>query len=1076
MSDILTTSDDEQPEMIAASLRSSQTTTDSDEFLLDIGKNTAFSKLANDRLSGLTINKLKVEAMALVGRSKEVATLQNCLSRMVPLQRKNEDNAENDTPDTPPESSLIQSGVKKELCFIKGFSGVGKTKLSQSLKKEVAKYENMVFVEGKFGMNNSSERPYSALGKAFGAVLRELRKKKKFDKVGTLIRESSVGAAVGALVNLIPELGELGIARTALPFSKSKLDNSLDRWKFAFRSLTRVLTAVSSPLVIVLDDIQRADLPSLEMIQHLITDLLNPNPLMVIGCFRSNEVDSYSDITIKINDLQRLKEKHGFNVTEIALGSCNLDDVNAMIMAMLSVDDPSISQDLAELCFKRTMGNPFFLIEFMKMLQREELLTFSLGLMKWTYDVTKIEESTMSTANVATLLQARIRFLPKDVQQMLQLAACLGQAFRVNNLLVLWKIRDLSKSESKVLNEVLSMLAKAEEGMLVEAYGDDLYHWVHDKVQEAAMTLDTPDLNALQFRVGQQLLTGLDEELIEEDLFIVTDLVNRGNEKDNIEFAELNLRAAKKARSISAFEASSKYAAGGINVLPSDAWKTDRSLALDLYTIGAQMQLISGNIDVADEYSKELFKQENVSVMETLPLRIARAWTLSSVESKHVEATEYVLKLLRELGYKLIWRRSLASAQAVSAFPRTLKLFKEAPRDFYKTLEVVTDPKQKAISDLLHLLHYSSYMSGRLFLAALSCCKDVELTMKFGITDNSARSFCNLGGFVLHLQEDYATTLRLAESAFAIQDIIGEANRGITVQDAHGNGLCFAKPLQESIPLLAEAHNLSMRAGDTEYANWSLLFFVAMIPYMLGKKLAPLLEECQKALTHVEEGGWADHVVTMKLMIHLIKNLQGKDSRQSLGSIDFPEEWKTTPMYIGTAHFAKCEILFFYNLEAVAYLSIQNGDLLKKSLPGTILTMIDNFHQAVSLYVMARRTKKRKFRVAARRLRRTLQRWSKAGNPNVVHFVMLLDAEDAALTKNIKVATESYQKAIVFAGRMGELHHAGMFNERYADFLLDACDDSEGAKYQINQAIRYYQDWGADGKVNMLQRKVESLS
>jgi len=347
--------------------------------------------------------------------------------------------------------------------------------------------------------------------------------------------------------------------------------------------------------------------------------------------------------------------------------------------------------------------------------------------------------------------------------------------------------------------------------------------------------------------------------------------------------------------------------------------------------------------------------------------------------------------------------------------------------------------------------------------------------MKHGITDNSARSFCNLGGFVLHLQEDYETTLRLDECAFAIQDIIGEANRGITIQEAHTNGLCFAKPIQQSIPLLAEAYNLSMRAGDTEYANWSLLFSVAMVPYIIGKKLAPLLEECQKALTHVEEGDRADHVVTMKLMIHLIKNLQGKYGRQSLRSADLPDKWKTTSIYIGTAHFTQCEILFFSNLEAAADVSIQNGDLLKKSLPGTILTMIDNFHQAVSLYVMARRTKKRKYKVAAKRLRKILQRWAKAGNPNVVHFVMLLDAEDAALTKNIEAATENYQKAIVFAGRIGELHHAGMFNERYADFLLDVCNDYEGAKYQLSHAIRYYQDWGADRKVDELQKKCDSL-
>jgi predicted ATPase len=79
---------------------------------------------------------------------------------------------------------------------------------------------------------------------------------------------------------------------------------------------------------------------------------------------------------------------------------------------------------LAGICLKRTLGCPYFLIEFRTMLEEEELLTFNLGLLKWVWDEDVIEEETMSTDIVVDLLQARMKKLPDDVQLLLQYAAC----------------------------------------------------------------------------------------------------------------------------------------------------------------------------------------------------------------------------------------------------------------------------------------------------------------------------------------------------------------------------------------------------------------------------------------------------------------------------------------------------------------------------------------------------------------------------------------------------------------------------------------------------------------------------
>jgi hypothetical protein len=50
------------------------------------------------------------------------------------------------------------------------------------------------------------------------------------------------------------------------------------------------------------------------------------------------------------------------------------------------------------------------------------------------------------------------------------------------------------------------------------------------------------------------------------------------------------------------------------------------------------------------------------------------------------------------------------------------------------------------------------------------------------------------------------------------------------------------------------------------------------------------------------------------------------------------------------------------------------------------------------------------------------------------------------------------------------MHHAALCNERYADFLLQELSDEEEAKYRMEEAIRFYEEWGAVGKVGMLKK------
>jgi len=91
--------------------------------------------------------------------------------------------------------------------------------------------------------------------------------------------------------------------------------------------------------------------------------------------------------------------------------------------------------------------------------------------------------------------------------------------------------------------------------------------------------------------------------------------------------------------------------------------------------------------------------------------------------------------------------------------------------------------------------------------------------------------------------------------------------------------------------------------------------------------------------------------------------------------------------------------------------------------------------------------------------------WQKAGNPNVKHFVLFLDAESAAVNNKHEQAKTRYVEAINVASHDGYLHYVALFNERYAGYLSEYPALADEAEKRRSEAIRAYREWGAHAKV-----------
>eukprot|EP00980_Cylindrotheca_fusiformis_P026080 scaffold15311_cov136-Cylindrotheca_fusiformis.AAC.2 len=1047
----------------------------------------------NSMLSDLTINKFNIKSMGLIGREREIEILRSCYDRMMEKESEPYDQSIS-------MQSLIQSNVHKELVFISGYSGVGKSSLAKTLESETSESTDGIYVEGKFDLKASDE-PYSGIASALGQMCKRVltrqdqssRKANTHDvSLGFGVRLSAtLGPGAYLLSSFIPELQ--GILPTMGRDSNSSSSSSSEgeqsdfdmvqkRVKYAFRVLMRALNDEFSPIVLVLDDLQWADASSLELMDFLISDLQNPNALMIVGCYRSNEVDEASLLVRKVQSLEKKKDKFKFHITNIAVSSCDVDSVSKMIMAMMSIDDEERTRGLAELCYKRTGGNPFFLIEFMVMLQDEGLISYNIGLLKWIWDEETIADATMSTDNVVDLLQTRMRKMPGNVQLLLQYAACLGSSFSTSTLDLIWRKQSVMGAEYTA-DTMTRLLAVVVASNLVEACGENEYRWVHDKVQEAAMSLSDMVSPEFQFQIGNALYHSLDADGLEEKLFDVVDLLNKGQVSKRYKFAELNLRAAKKATKISAFPSAAKYAARGIELLPSDKWTSHRSLTLALYTLGCEVELALGHVESEEIYSNEVLSRPECTTMEALPLKMAKSLKLCTVDLKYKEAIEFNLALLKGLGIRLLWTRATAPLQSVTTLIRTIKMAKKAPSasDIFEKLGPVKDPKHRAAMLLLSRISYACYRCEELFLLILCICKMVKMTLTYGVCDVSPPGFSSLGMMAVIVQKDYKTAEYFTEVAMAMQRASWAFVEAQLLLNGNIYCLAWCRPLQQSLAPVAAGYISGMRTGNTVYAMWNLLCLHVWLPYSMGKRLSPILEQCPKILSQMEEVSQLEQAVALKMFWQMILNLVttpvSKDAHKLEGEIfsaeTFSNGFIACSTHKGTIPLLQMELFVFYDLEAAALFSIKEGEQFEKLCPGLFHIMFHTFHQAIAVFAMARRTRKRKYRIHANKLARRIKDWAQSGNPNVGHYHLVMMAEQAALNKKYDLAEVNYKKAIPLAARTGHLHHAGLINERYADFLKEELSDEKEWEYRLGEAIRFYEEWGAFGKAEALKKQLE---
>ncbi|MGK0289148.1 MAG: putative ATPase/GAF domain-containing protein, partial [bacterium] len=992
----------------------------------------------------------------------------------------------------------IRTGQKNSvLMLVAGYSGVGKTFLIHEIHKPLTE-EKGYFISGKFDQFLRNI-PYASFIHAFQELVRILLtetpeqlavwKQKLLDTLG---QNGQV------IINVIPEV-ELLIGEQP-PTPELGATENQNRFSQVFQNFIYVFAKKEHPLVIFLDDLQWADLPTLNLLELLMTDP-DCHYLYFIGAYRDNEVD---DSHALIKTLKEIQKKR--TIENIFLQPLTLEHVNTLTSETLGCE-PSTSLSLAELVYQKTNGNPFFMTMFLTTLYQEKLLYFVQNDGCWKWNLQEIEKIGF-TDNVVDLMVRKINKLPNQTQEILAIAAMIGNEFDLQFLSLVYQKSFFHTAkqlwiaiQEGFIYPLNHNYKKVEYGLILPL--ETKYEWIeqhkkstrsiffkflHDRVQQASNSfISEKDKPKLHLKIGKLLLEYTKFDKQDEHLFEIVDHLNKGYQlisdpEEKQQLIQLNLNAAKKAKKSSAYAPALKYITSGMNYLPQDSWASNYDLTLSYYLEKGEIEYLNANWNDAIETFNQAHKNVH-TVLERCKISEYKT-TLYRMKNDLNTALNIGIEALAELGIDLKAFPDVEDLQ--SEIIRSNELFFNQDTEYLFNLPELTDPLKLSAMALLRECFSPAYFLGS-NLTAIIGIRMNEITLRDGNNKHSSVGYIFYSSVTLAvIQQAYdqayqfgLLSLRLNDEKYQVKEY--EA----LILDMWGSFACpYKKPLKISCNFLSRGFYSGLENGSYQWAGYCAvnLLFQSFWGSDNIKETIERINSIIPSLRKVDQN-MAQYYYAIKATIH---NLTHE-----------VEDWSILPDTIwpnATAILEQCHQqndLLTPFVDAVCKLSLANWNHAPNSdeyaihaekyligAPGIFLNPVFHFHQSIaylSVYLKLDEKKQAKYEKVILENIDRFKIWSKHCPETYQHYFDLIQAEYGRVKgHSMEKVAAYYDSAIQLAGEYSFTQDQAFACELAAKYYQTKGRDKIAHTY-IKEAYYNYHQWGATTKVIELEKQFPEL-
>ena len=959
------------------------------------------------------------------------------------------------------------SAGSSEMILVRGFSGIGKTAVVNEIHKPILRQRGY-FIKGKFDQFKRNI-PFSALVQAFsGLVVQLLTETTAAAPAWKAKILEATGDGARVIIDVIPEL-ELLIGKQP-PVPELEPSAAQNRFNLLLQKFIRVFPSADHPLVIFLDDLQWADPASLKLLKLLMSDAQNKY-LLFVGAYRDNEVHATHPLALTLEEIEKTEAKGD----RITLKPLDEEAVNHLIADTLCCS-PELAVPLTELVYRKTRGNPFFATQFLNSLHTDGLIYFNENSRYWQCDLARVMVLSL-TDDVVEFMALQLQKLPAQTQNVLKLAACIGNQFDLETLALICE-RSAARTAADLwsalqtgliipINEIYKFFADPSTVSNREQPTIP-YKFLHDRVQQAAYFLIPEDQKqATHLKIGQRLLKNTNVEERDEKIFDIVNHLNYGLElitspAERYELARLNLAAGQKAKASTAYKAAGKYLAVGRELLAVDCWKTQYELTLALYGEAAEADYLSTDFEGAASLIEVVLKRgktliDKVRVYDLkMQLEIAQLQTLKAVETG--------LYVLKKLG--VILEQS----------PPENFAFEEAI-----ALPEMTDPQQLAALRMLMKIVPAAYAAQPALLPQIIFTM-IRISLHYGNSAAGAYGYVIYALLLCGPLENINLGYRYGELALRLLDKLNARSVKAKVLDAfYGQVKHWKAHVRETIEPLVEALQSGLETGDLEFAGYCAVKSSTHL-FFAGESLDRADSQIGKYIELMQQLKQDYPTQYQSICRQIVQNLLGKtDNPLKLIGEAFNED-EIVPIFQAAnnatalffVYLAKT-ILFYFLKEPK--LAIENAIAAEQYIdanPGLISVGQHNFYYSLALLDLAHQGDRNVDLDRIYKNQEKMKNWADSAPMNFQHKYDLVEAEKARLLGKKLEAMELYDRAISGAKENAYIQEEAIANELAATFYFNWGRQTIARTY-LTQAYYGYARWGAKAKIEDLQKRYHQL-
>ena len=957
---------------------------------------------------------------------------------------------------------------KRELLFVTGPSGMGKSALVNELKKYVDQNRGF-FIRGKFDQikkNTPLSSLFSALSQLVKQVLVENNQRIKYWRHNIL---NAVGTNGQVLIDMIPEV-ELLIGKQndvpGLPVAEANT-----RFNLVLNNFIQVFASPQKPLIIFIDDLQWVDSTTCQWIesQFIYNQLDN---ILLIGAYRDNEVNPSHPLMIMKDHLI----ENDVNINTLELEALTTESISFLIADSLNFKKENCDE-VAEIVFQKTHGNPFFTRQLLLSLYENEAINFDSQEQSWSFDLDRIRRRTISD-NVIDLMLHLLQRLPQESQSTLKAASCIGSEF---DLSLLSEVRD------QEVGKTIGQLSDAVKLGMIASSGDeasDFYSFQHDRIQQTAFSLlAEQERKELHLKIGNLLLSQTKSIEDSDEIYNIADHLNAASdllvtEAEMTKLIEINRLASLKAKSSTAYQPALSYINQSIQLMNQGNPDLAASVSYQFYVQKAEAEHLCGHNEEAEKYFDVAISTAKTDI-DKAKVYIKLIHFYNNL-GKFKEAYETGRLAISPLGVKL--PPSFIPPQLIKELLQYR--FLKGKRKIEDLIEVneMSDEKRRLAVLLMADVTKSAYQI-RPELSIVVAAKIVNEYLKHGHADGSCVGFIAFGsifhGAIMNQKEAGY------EFGLLTLDMVERHQTYRYKSEVHFVVGYFAVPWIKPAAVMENywriAYNSGLEVGDFFHASCAACG-MTMSYFMRGVSFSDNIQLADRYLDFLVSVNYTEGILTVQGIIQAIKNLQGETkSRTSFSDEDsFDEEKYLVKLdKFGSRHFAhyyfinKMRTLYLWGEieEALNVAKLSDGYL--KDSPGMLHTAEHFYYKALILAAKCSKTKgspPSKYIRTLRKINIRFKKYAKRCPSNFEHKSFIIEAEYNRVRGKTGKAQNLYYDALQSAKTYNYLHVQALANVLLTRYHLGE-NNNRIAGFHLRDAVYEYNALGAVALVNYLQER-----